>query len=425
MRALARTIALIAMTLPAVSHAQNAPADPTAGDRMAIAAVVNEDVITYYDLQSRVGLFLATSGIEATPEMKRRLLPQVVHALIDERLKIQEAKQNKLSVTDQEIREAVSNVEANNGMEAGAFRKMLTSKGVDMGTLYSQIEGEIAWAKVVRGNYVRDVIVTPTEVNNVLAKLKANQGKPEMQVSEIVLPVANGVRDADVRQVADRLVQQARSGTAFAALAQQFSQSPTAALGGDLGWIMKGDLEDEVEAVMARMEPKEISDPIRTASGYHIIQLNGRRNSGAAEPMMAAVTLVQIYLPTIGGRAPTPARLAQLSDAISTQISNCQQMEKWAKEIGGPGSGPIPELPIGALPDPVRDAVLKLPVGRISPPIAMPGARVFAMLCSRHDDTGLPSDEQVMAKLQQDKLENIAKQKLRDLRREALIDIRL
>src|SRR5262245_34159088 len=114
-RALATTLALVALTLPLSVQAQQGPAgDPTAGDRMAIAAVVNEDVITYYDLQARVGLFLATSGMEATPEMRRRLLPQVVHALIDERLKIQEAKTLKMTVTDQEIRDAVVNVEANN-----------------------------------------------------------------------------------------------------------------------------------------------------------------------------------------------------------------------------------------------------------------------------------------------------------------------
>jgi peptidyl-prolyl cis-trans isomerase SurA len=392
---------------------------------MAIAAVVNEDVITYYDLQSRIGLFIATSGIEASPEIQRRLVPQVIHALIDERLKLQEAKHLKITVTDQEIRDAVTNVEANNNMEPGSFRKMLNQHGVDMGTLYNQIEGEIAWAKVVRNEYARDVIVLPAEVNQVLAKLKANQGKPEMQVSEIVLPIASGARDADVRQVAERLVQQARGGTPFAGLAQQFSQSPTAAVGGDLGWVLKGDLEEEVATAIGRMEPNEISDPIRTATGYHIVQLRARRSAGAADPLMAMVTLEQIYLPTVGGRAPTPARLAQLSDAISTQISNCEQMAKWAKEIGGPGSGAIPELPIGALPDPVRDAVLKLPVGRVSPPIQVPGARVFAMLCSRENDTGLPSENQVMAKLQQDKLENIARQKLRDLRREALIDIRL
>ncbi|TAL02143.1 MAG: peptidylprolyl isomerase, partial [Rhodospirillaceae bacterium] len=215
------------------------------------------------------------------------------------------------------------------------------------------------------------------------------------------------------------------SGTPFPALAQQFSQSPTAAVGGDLGWLLKGDLEDEVDAAISRMEPNEISDPIRTSSGYHIVMLRGRRSSGASDPLMAVVTLSQIYLPTVGGRAPSPARLAQLTDAIATQVSSCKQMNSWAKQVGGPGSGPIDEMRIGALPDAVRDAVVKLSVGRVSAPIEVPGARVFVMVCTRADDSGLPSEDQIYEKLAEDKLENVARQHLRDLRRQALIDVRI
>ena len=232
---------------------------------------------------------------------------------------------------------------------------MLAAKNVDMGTLYNQFEGDIAWAKIVRQELREQVVVAPEEVKTVLNRLKANQGKPESEVAEIFLPVAAGVQDADVRQVAERLVQRARSGTQFPALAQQFSQSPTAAVGGDLGWVLKGDLEDEVRTpshfTWNRMR---ISDPIRTSTGYHIVMLRGRRNSGAPDPLMAVVALSQIYLPTVGGRAPSPARLAQLTDAIDTQLSNCKQMNSWAKQIGGPGSGPIEEMRIGALPDAIR-----------------------------------------------------------------------
>jgi peptidyl-prolyl cis-trans isomerase SurA len=302
---------------------------------------------------------------------------------------------------------------------------MLNAHGVDMTTLYNQFEGDIAWARVVREDLRHNVVVAPEEVKTVMNRLKANQGKPESEVSEIFLPIAPGARDADVRQVAERLVQQARSGTPFAALAQQFSQSPTAAVGGDLGWVLKGDLEDEVDAALANMEPGEISEPIRTASGYHIIQLKARRSSGAADPLMAIVTLSQIYLPTVGGRAPSPQRLAQLSDAISTDVSSCRQMNSWAKQIGGPGSGPVPEMRIGGFPAPVRDGILHLATGRVSPAINLPGAKLFVMVCKRQEDTGLPTEEQVEEKLENDKLESAARQRLRDLRRQAIIDVRI
>ena len=333
-----------------------ASAGASGGSAMAIAAVVNEDVITVYDVQSRVQMFMATSGMENSPEMQRRLVPQVVQSLIDERLKLQEAKKLKIATTDAEVRNAVDLIEQNNNMQPGTFRRMMDEKGVDMTTLLSQIEADVAWLKVVRQELRRDVVVAPEEVKTVLARLTANQGKPENEVSEIFLPINVSTRDADVRQLAERLVQQARTGTPFAALAQQFSQSPTAAVGGDLGWVLRGEMEDEVDQAIARMEPNEISDPIRTNAplGYHIVQLRGRRASGEADPLMAVITMSQIYVPTIGSRAPDAAKQQKILEAVSTKVSNCDQMNELAKEVGGPGSGPIAPLRIGMLPEKVR-----------------------------------------------------------------------
>ena len=93
--------------------------------------------------------------------------------------------------------------------------------------------------------------------------------------------------------------------------------------------------------------------------------------------------------------------------------------------MGGPGSGPIPAVYLGGLPDKVRDGIMDLKPNQVSQPIEVGGARLFVMICNRKDDTGLPSEEQVMSTLQNEKLTNAARQKLRDLRRAALIDIRI
>ena len=423
-------LALVASVLggPAFGQSLQQPAGQPAlpSNAMQIAAVVNEDIITVYDVQARTGVFIATSGLDNSPEMQRRLLPQVVQGLIDEHLKLQEAKRLKIETTEAEVRQAVEQIEQNNGMQPGTFRKMLDSQGIDMSSLYGQIEADMAWMKVVRQELRRDVNIAPEEVKSVLVRLKANQGKPENQVSEIFLPINVTTRDADVRALAERLVQQARSGTAFAALAQQFSQSPTAAVGGDLGWVLRGELEDEVDSAIARMEPNEISEPIRTAAGYHIVQLKARRASGESDPLMAAITMSQLYIPTVGGRAPDPAKAQQIAETVATKVANCDDMNKVAAEMGGPGSGPVLEpLRIGMLPEKVRNVVVKLPVNRVSQPIDIPGAKLFAIVCQRQDDSGLPSEDQIYAKLEGDKLENVARQRLRDLRRQALIDVRL
>ena len=419
-------IAITGAALAAEPAPPRAPASPPSseGASITIAAVVNEDIISVFDVQSRLALVMATSGLENTPEIQRRLVPQVVDALIEERLKMQEARRLKVKVGEPEIRQAVENIEARNNMQPGAFRTMLESKGIDMGVLYGQIESDLSWVKVVRQSLQRNITVGADEVNAVLKRAKANQGKPEYLVAEISLPVPTPGQESVVRDMAVKLAQQARGGAPFQALAQQFSQSPTAALGGDLGWIVPGEMEPELDDAVARMQPAQISDPIRTSTGYHILSLRERRASGAPDPNMAVVTLSQIYLPTEGGRALSPQRVAELSQTISG-FTTCDQMKKLGEELDTPGTGSVAPVYVGGLPPKVRDVITNMTPGHTSPAIDVGGARLLVQVCMRRDDTGVPSGDQISANLENDKLQNAARQRLRDLRRQALIDVRL
>ena len=394
-------------------------------DAMRIAAVVNEDAISLFDVQSRIQLFLLTAGIEDTIEVRQRLLPQVMNTLIEEKLKVQEARREEIRTTQGEVLQAVELIEQNNGMQQGEFNSMLTEKGIDPGTFYMQVEADVVWLKVVQQVMTQDVTVSEEEVNMVIDRLKANQGKPEYLLGEIFLPIGLGARDNDLRSFAQQLSEQARTGTSFPALAQQFSQSPTAAVGGDLGWVPASELERELERAVARMETGEVSDPIRSLSGYTIVVVRDQRAMAEASPLMAGVALSQIYLQTVGVNALSPTRLEQLSSAIRTQVFSCPQMNEWGQQVGGPGSGPVDMIRIGGLPEAVRDAVMALPVGQVSVPVTVPGARLFVMVCDRLEDDGLPSPDQVYDRLEREKLNTVSRHRLRDLRRQALVDIRL
>jgi peptidyl-prolyl cis-trans isomerase SurA len=401
-----------------------APPQPQAAPGVAIAAVVNEDIITQFDVQSRIGLIIATSGLDDTPEIQRRLAPQVVDSLIDDHLKRQEARRLKIESTEAEVRQAVDNIELRNNMQPGAFREMLTSKGIDMSVLYAQLEADLMWVKVVRQSLESQVSVGPDEINAVLARAKANQGKTEYLVGEIALPVPTPPQEQIVRDLANRLVQQARSGAPFQALAQQFSQSPTAALGGDLGWVVKGDMDAELDDAVTRLEPGQISEPIRTSTGYHILTLREKRTAGAPDPLMTAITLSQIFLPTTGGRALPADRMAELSARIAG-LTTCEEMNKVAAEIETPGSGPTMPIYMAALPEKIREVVLPLQPGRTSPAIDVDSAKLYVQVCQRREDTGVPSADMIQQNIENEKLQNAARQRLRDLRRQALVDVRI
>ena len=168
------------------SAQQQRPAAPA----ISIAAVVNDEIVTVREVQNRMGLFMATARIDNTPEVQRRLIPQVVDSLIDERLKMQEARRLKVTVTTEEVRSAVNTIEDRNGMQPGTLRAMMDERGIDMDTLYAQIESDSVWVKVAQEHLAREVVVTTAEVKSVIDRAKANQGKPEYLLSEIVIPIS-------------------------------------------------------------------------------------------------------------------------------------------------------------------------------------------------------------------------------------------
>jgi peptidyl-prolyl cis-trans isomerase SurA len=409
----------------AAPGALGAQAQRPAPPAISIAAVVNDEVVTLREVQNRMGLFMATARIENTPDVQRRLIPQVVDSLIDERLKMQEARRLKVTVTTEEVRSAVNTIEDRNGMQPGTLRAMMDERGIDMDTLYGQIESDSVWVKVAQAHLAREVVVTAAEVKSVIDRAKSNQGKPEYLLSEIVIPISFTLPEQAARELGQRLVQQIRGGAPFQAAAQQYSQSATAAVGGDLGWVIQGDLEGDLSKVVPTLEPNEISEPMRVADSFRVVALRAKRASGQPDPQAAAVTLSQIYLPTEGGRALAPEKLEAFAERITREPKSCEEMNKLAKEIATPGSGPIPPVYVGALPEKVRDAVVSLPVNQVSDVISVTGSRLYVMVCQRQADSGVPGENQVRSMLENSKLNNIARQKLRDLRRQALIDVRL
>src|SRR5262249_46214861 len=112
----------------------------------------------------------------------------------------------------------------------------------------------------------------------VLHQVEANQGQPQRRVSEIFLAVDDPSTEEDVHRNADRLIEQIRGGVPFSALAAQFSDSATAAVGGDIGWVLPGQLDPDVDQALGSMKKDDIVGPVRGAGGYYVLQLRDQRS---------------------------------------------------------------------------------------------------------------------------------------------------
>ena len=254
------------------------PAGRASGqESIGIAAVVNNEAISIPDLVARIDVAIVASRLRASEDLRRQLAPQVLRSLVDERLKVQEAERLGLTATEAEMATARRSIEQRNGIAAGGLDDFLQRQGLSVATVTDQLRAEILWSKLVRGRLGAAVSVGEGEIDEALAQLEANRGRPEYRVAEIFLAVESREQESEVRAAAESLFEQLKAGAKFDQIASQFSQSATAAVGGDIGWVLEGELPDEIEAVLARMEPGRIAPPVRTFDGYSIVLLIDRR----------------------------------------------------------------------------------------------------------------------------------------------------
>lgn len=392
-----------------------------------IAAVVNDDIISIGDLEGRVRLVLLSSQLPDTPQVRQRVTPQVMRALIDEKLEMQEAKRDKVTVSDKDVQDRLEKLEQQNNMQKGGLDKFLHDNGIPRSSLVSQITAALAWNKVIEGKFSSQATVSDQEVNDILARIKSNIGKQQNHVGEIFLAVDNPNQETEVKNLADRLAEQIRSGTAFSAVAQQFSQSPTAAVGGDLGWVLPGELPPDISKAIDAMQAGQLSAPIRGNGGYYLLYLADRRTFGQASPQDATITFARIGFP-----APQSApiaerqRVAAQAEQITSGMHSCGELLKYGREHQPKLTGQERDVKIGALQPQLQSILQGLQIAEASKPIIFGDVVGILMVCDRKDASSpIATRDQVLNTLGRQRLETLAQRFLSELRRSAYVDMRV
>jgi len=240
-------------------------------------------------------------------------------------------------------------------------------------------------------------------------------------VAEIFLAVDTVLEEDEILGNARRLFEQLRAGGNFTSLARQFSEAASAARGGDLGWIQEGQLPEELDAALAKMRPGSLSPPVRSLSGFHLLLLRDERQSSLGE-ITLHIKQVVFGRPQNATEEQEQALIAQ-AEAARGRIAGCTGLDALAAEIGSQGSGDLGTVKANDLPPRVRDVVLSLPIGQASPPIEVPGGRGILVVCER-TDSSIDRDK-IRERLSSQRLDMLARRYMRDLRRNANVDIRL
>jgi len=397
-----------------------------AQDVQRIAAIVNDEVVSRYDVEQRIQLVIATSKLSDTEQVRRRLRGQVLRGLIDESLQIQAAKLHSIRVEKSDLDQAYRFIERQNKVPQGGLDRFMEARRIPKDALEAQLRAEISWSKLVHRRLVRNVQIGDEEIDEVLAKLHANAGRAEQNISEIFLPIDSPEQEEDVRISSLGLLRQLREGATFAAMARQFSRGATASQGGAVGWVQPGQLAAALDQAIEKLQIGAISEPIQAGNGYYLLQLHDRREIAAANPTGMKLQLKQIILPIAKGADEKAIEAQeQLARAASEKAKGCGGIDAVAKTLQIAGASDLGTVTLADLPKNIAAAVKDLAIGRFSTPIRNNGAVMLLMVCKRDEiKSAGPSRESISQNLTTRRLATLAQRYLRDLRRAAVVELR-
>jgi len=422
MKRLSATI-IVAITCFVAVTTASAPA--AAQDVQRIAAVVNEKVISIFDVQQRMRLLIASSGLPNNAETQRRIAPQVLRELIDEALQNQEAERLNIRVTQVEIDDAMGQIESSNNLPAGGFESFVTRQGISIDAALNQIRSNLAWQKLLARTVRPTIEIGDEEIDDVIARINANAGVTEYRVGEILLPIDSPTDASDIRVLAGRLVEQLRSGADFRAVAQQFSKSATAATGGDIGWVQPGELGPAIDNVITKLDRLEISEPIEVPEGMQIVILIDQRTNEPPDPNDRTVALRQMLLQVAADAPPGSVEAhLQTARAISSSVRGCEDFAAAASEAGTPQPANPAKFQLKDLNAELRALAAQLEVGQASAPVRVPSGVQVLMICERQEDIG-PNRDEIRRTLERERIGMLSRRYLRDLRRSAFVDLRV
>jgi peptidyl-prolyl cis-trans isomerase SurA len=422
-----------------VGVVQAAPANPTPVQRSSqpqtldrIVAVVNDGVITQNQLNSRVRsatMQLHRQKVQLPPpEILRQ---QVLDQMITERAQVQTAKEAGVQVDDSDLEQALVRVAANQKMTPQQMRQTVEKDGIVWPDFREEIRSQMMIARVREREVDARVNVSPGEVDNFLANQSATGGSEEVHLAHIVIRIPEGASPETLNKLRLKAVsidEQAKAGKDFGQLAATYSESNDAMQGGDLGFRPLDSLPQVMSSAIANLKPGQVSDVVRSPSGFHIVKLLGRKG-GSALPQIQQTHARHILIKVTEVTSEPEAR--QKINQVHSRLKNGEDFAALAKLYSQDGSaqkgGDLGWLYPGDTVPAFDQAMNALKIGEISNPVQSQfGFHIIQVLERRTTDVSQERQRQraTMA-LRQRKLEEANQEWIRQVRDRAYVEIRM
>jgi peptidyl-prolyl cis-trans isomerase SurA len=424
-------IALLPATL--LAQTRELSADGVLLDR--IAAIVNDGVVLTSELDEQTEEVIVRLRQQNTELPPRNVLrQQILERLVVEEIQMQRADRLGIQVSDEMLNGALADVADRNNISFADLPRELERQGVDYRTYRDEIRKQLTLQLLRQRDVIGRINISPRELDQAMVRQQnAPDLNSEYNVSHILVsvpvtatPEQIQAREARAKEVFDK----AKGGQDFAQLAVTYSESTTNIEGGSLGWRKGSQLPSIVGDLIAKMQPGDVSDPIRTPSGFHLFRLNEVRG-GTQQTVVSQVHARHILLRTseLEDDQTVQQKLATIRQrileggedfgAIAAVTSQDPGSGAQGGDLGWAGPGTfVPEF---------EQQLDKLKENEISEPFKTQfGWHIIQLLGRRvHDATQDKIRQQVFAQLRESKAEEETELWLRRLRDEAFVDYRM
>jgi peptidyl-prolyl cis-trans isomerase SurA len=424
-------IALILLAPAAHAQTRDIGAHGELLDR--IAAIVNDGLVLRSELDDQI-----VSVIKRLKEQKVELPPenvlrqQVLERLILQEIEAQRAKRIGLTISDEQLNSALQDIAARNKIPFDQLPTALAAQGVDYKQYRESMRKELTLSTLRQRDVIAHINVSPHELEQYLARQGNAATNDEFSVSHILLslPAAATPQQIDeISRKAKDLSERAAKGEDFGQLAIANSNSQTALDGGQLGWRKGNQLPQFILDLVTKMKPGEVSAPVRTPSGFHIVKLNDRR-SGEAPVIVNQIHVRHILLKPneLDDDETVRQKLAKLRDRILKGEDFAGIASATSEDPGSaPDGGDLGWSGPGTFVPEFDKAIADLKVDEISQPFkSRYGWHIVQMLGTRtYDSTDDVRKQRAFAAIRESKADEETELWLHRLRDEAFVETKM
>nr|WP_321441170.1 SurA N-terminal domain-containing protein [uncultured Hyphomonas sp.] len=410
-RKLAVAAMMLALPFAGQASAQETPADDGSLTLEAIAAVVNDRPISFTDVRDRARmLLLSLGGQQPSPEQVQQITGQALEQLIDERLQLEKASEFELEISKEEIDGAVEGMAAQSGLTGADLKSQLLAAGIDPSSLEEQMRAEIAWNRVMSGLYGSRIRISDNQVDDQIEQLRLAAQKTQYRISEIFLFAPDPETRTQAEEAARSILEQLKAGADFRVAAQRLSSAPTAATGGDMGWVSSSDLPPELVPAIESAAGPGLLDPITVDNGVYILYIQNKREPAEATTKVDLIRLI------------TSDATDENLKAAMDRITSCDDVQTVANTTQGLRAQPLEDINIEELGPEGKSLVESAEIGKPTDIFAVSGGLGTMYVCRREEGAeALPSREDLKSSLKGRELNMISERELRNLRRDATI----